>query len=133
MENRVTLVGRLGKDPVIEVKGEHQMLRISVATDDSYKDKSGQWVNNTEWHNLTLWGKQAEYVAKFAFKGAVVMVIGMNKTRKWTDTAGHERYDYHVQPSSVKVLTPKKGEGGQQAPPPGSGPGRPPGEDDLPF
>lgn len=132
MQNTVILVGRLGKDPVIEVKGDKQMLRLSVATDDSYKDKSGQWVNNTDWHNITLWDKKAEYVAKYAYKGAVVMVTGMNKTRKWTDQAGNERFDYHVQATAIKVLTPKKVEGGAQGHSPGDN-RPPPGEDDLPF
>ncbi len=131
MINEVTLVGRLGKDPAIEVKGQHQLLRISIATDDSYKDKDGNWQNGTDWHNVTLWNKQAEYVAKFARKGAVVMVKGQMKTRKWQDQNGKDRYDYHVEPHMVKVLTPTKLEGAGPQPPGG---GRPPqGEDDLPF
>lgn len=132
MENRVVLVGRLGKEPDVKDAKGHKILRISVATDDSYKSKeTGEWVNNTDWHNLTLWNKQAEYVAKFGFKGAIVMVIGMLKTRKYTDQNGNERFDYHVQPTSIKVLNPKKVEGGGATPPPSGGP--PPGDDDLPF
>jgi len=131
MENRVVLVGWLGKEPEIKDAKGHKILRISVATSDNYKDQNGQWVNNTDWHNLTLWNKQAEYVAKFGFKGAIVMVIGMNKTKKWTDQNGTEIYDYHIQTTSIKVLNPKKAEGGDAAPSRSGGP--PPGEDDLPF
>lgn len=133
MINQVVIVGRLGKEPELEVKGQNQMLRISIATDDGYKGKDGNWVDQTEWHNVTIWNKQAEYVAKYAAKGAVVMVQGSMKTRKWQDQNGNDRYDYHIEPRLVKVLTPKKVDG--QAPPSSRGGhgAPPPGEDDLPF
>lgn len=132
MINQVTIVGRLGKEPELEVKGDKQYLRISIATDDGYKGKDGNWVDVTEWHNVTIWNKSAEYVAKFAYKGAVVMVQGSMKTRKWQDQGGHDRYDYHIEPRLVKVLTPKKLDG-HAAGPRGAQGAPPPGEDDLPF
>lgn len=126
MINKLLLVGRLGKEPQLEDAGQHKKLRISIATDHSFKDRDGNWKDETDWHNVTLWNKTAEYVAKVAEKGSVILVEGRMKTRKW-EKDGATRYEYEISPDKVKVLNPKKSEGGrgQQAPPPG--------EDDLPF
>lgn len=79
MINRITLVGNLGKDPEFKEGSNWKMARFTVATSEGYKDKSGQWVNLTEWHNVNAWGNFADF-AKNLNKGDKVFIEGKIKT-----------------------------------------------------
>jgi single-strand DNA-binding protein len=87
--NRVILVGRLGKDPEIKYTPSGMaMATFSLATDENRKDSEGKWQSQTEWHNIVLWGKQAERAGEFLKKGRLIYVEGRLQTRTWEDQQG---------------------------------------------
>lgn len=91
MINKVTLVGHLGGDPEIRtLENGSTVGRFSLATNESYKDKEGNWQNKTEWHNVILWRDLAER-AKILKKGSTVYVEGKISYRKYTDKDGVEK------------------------------------------
>ena len=103
--NKVTIIGRIGKDPEIRhTQSGQTVATMSVATDESYKDQSGQKVEKTEWHKIVVWGKQADFVANYLGKGRLVYVEGKLETRKWQDQSGQDRYSTEI------VLRPYRGE-----------------------
>ncbi len=90
--NRVTLIGNLGRDPEMRrLENGTPVGRFSVATNDSYKDKNGEFQEQTEWHEIIVWRNQAELAEKYLKKGSTVFVDGKLTHRKWTDTNGIER------------------------------------------
>lgn len=106
--NRVTLIGRLGKDPQLNrTQTGNAVANFSMATSYSWKDKQDQWQEQVDWHNVVVWGKQAEAVADQVGKGAVVVVEGRLTTRKYTDKQGIDRYSTEV--VADKVMWPKTG------------------------
>lgn len=105
MVNKVILVGNLGSDPEFrQLESGSRVVRFSVATNESYKDKTGQWVQNTEWHTVVAWGFTADYVNNNINKGAQVFVEGKLTHRKWQDKDGQNRYSTEVEAQSVKLL-----------------------------
>lgn len=105
MVNKVILVGNLGSDPEFrQLESGSRVVRFSVATNESYKDKTGQWVQNTEWHTVVAWGYTADYVNNNINKGAQVFVEGKLTHRKWQDKDGQNRYSTEVEAQSVKLL-----------------------------
>jgi len=96
--NKVMLIGRLGKDPELrETKNGTKVCNFSVATTESYKDKkTGEYVNNTEWHNIVVWGALAEVCSKFLKKGAEVLVEGKMQTRQYEKKDGSKAYTTEV-------------------------------------
>lgn len=84
MINKVILLGRLGKNAEVTVINETKMTKFSVATSNSYKDKSGKWQESTEWHNITAWAKLAEQAEDWN-KGDLVYVEGSISTTKTDD------------------------------------------------
>lgn len=95
--NRVTILGTLGRDPELSyTQGNSPYCRMSLATNEKWTDKSGNVVENTEWHRVTLWGKPAENAAKYLTKGSQVYIEGKLQTRKWTDQQGVERYSTDI-------------------------------------
>lgn len=87
--NRVILVGRLGKDPEIKYTPSGMaMATFSLATDENRKDAEGKRQTQTEWHNIVLWGKQAEIAGEFLKKGKLVYLEGRLQTRTWEDQQG---------------------------------------------
>ena len=104
MINEVTLVGRLRADAELVTAGQSQVCKMSVATSESWKDKAGEWQEQTEWHKVVLWGKSAEYISSKAVKGSLVFIKGKIKTRKYEDKDGVTKYVTEVVASSVKSL-----------------------------
>lgn len=103
--NRVMLIGRLGRDPEIRYTQSGQAVAsLSVSTDESYKDQAGQKIEKTEWHRITAWGKQAEFIGQYLGKGRLVYVEGKLETRKWTDKAGQERYTTEIKAERVQAM-----------------------------
>jgi single-strand DNA-binding protein len=90
--NKVTLLGYLGKDPVMRDANGISVANFTLATNERWKDKSGEYKEATDWHNITLWGKQAENAHKFLAKGSLVYLEGKMKTRQYTDKEGVEKY-----------------------------------------
>jgi len=92
--NRVILVGRLGKDPEIKYTPSGMaMASFPLATDENRKDSEGKRTTQTEWHNIILWGKQAEIAGEYLKKGKLVYIEGRLQTRSWEDSqGGGQRY-----------------------------------------
>jgi single-strand DNA-binding protein len=90
--NKVILIGNLGKDPEIKyLEGNIARVNFSLATAEVYKDKAGNRVEHTEWHNIILWRSLAENAEKLLKKGMQVYIEGKLQTRQWTDKEGHKR------------------------------------------
>lgn len=107
MINRVILLGNLGKDPEVKRLENNVVTKFPLATHENYKDKSGNWQKLTEWHNIVLWGNQAERAEKILHKGSTIFLEGKLKTRKWTDSNGSERYTTEIYANSFKSLDKK--------------------------
>ena len=112
MYNKVILIGRLGKDPVIKhFSNDNAIAEFTIATSDNYKNKEGQWVDVTDWHNIKLpFKKQAEYAEKNLKKGMQVFVEGKIKTRSYDDKDGNKKYVTEVVADVVRSLDKKEGE-----------------------
>ena len=105
MYNKVTLIGRLGKDPEIRSLDENtKVARITLATNESYKGKDGEWKDKTEWHNVVVWRAAADRVERQLRKGMLAFVEGKIGYRKYTDKDGIERYSTDVTAYIVKPL-----------------------------
>jgi len=137
MVNRVILVGNLGKDPEVRyTSGGQAVANLRIATSRSWTDKqSGQKKEETEWHDVEVWGKQAEQCGEYLAKGRQVYVEGRLKTDKWQDKqSGQDRYRVKVVADAVKFLGGRGAGGGAGAPGTGrQGPddmGPPPGDVD---
>ena len=103
--NSVHLIGNLGDDPETRSTGSgNTVANLRIATNSRVK-REGEWVDQTEWHRVTVWGKQAESCARFLRKGAKVGVEGRLQTRKWTDRDGADRYTTEVVAHRVHFLT----------------------------
>jgi single-strand DNA-binding protein len=82
--NRVTLLGNVGKEPIVEnTTTGKTVCKFSIATTESYRDKSEQWQEITDWHNIVIWGKLAEVAGKYLQKGNKVYIDGKLKTRSY--------------------------------------------------
>lgn len=112
MINKVILIGNLGKDPdVRKLENNSFVARFPLATHENYRDKSGNWQKVTDWHNIVVWGNQAERAEKMLHKGSTIYLEGKLKTRKWNDNSGAERYTTEVIALSYKILDKKDYEG----------------------
>ncbi|MFZ3341809.1 MAG: single-stranded DNA-binding protein [Terriglobales bacterium] len=111
--NKVILIGNLGKDP--EVKYTPQgtpVAKITLATNERFKGKDGNWQDRTEWHNVVLWQRLAEIAGEYLKKGGKVYIEGRLQTRSWDDkTSGQKKYMTEVVASDL-VLLGGRGEGG---------------------
>src|SRR5215471_13330967 len=84
--NKVILVGRLGRDPETRFTGSgQQVCNFTLATDETFKDRSGERQKRTEWHRIVLWGKLAEIAQQYLKRGALVYIEGRIQTRQWDD------------------------------------------------
>lgn len=102
--NKTITVGNLGQDPKITESNGKTITKISVATSYKYKNQSGESVEETEWNNITFFGKLAEIGAQYLKKGSSVYVEGRLKTSKWTDANGHEKYQTSIIGESMQML-----------------------------
>lgn len=103
--NKVILVGRLGRDPEVRFTGAGQAVaNFSLATDETYKDKSGEKQKRTEWHKVVAWGKLAEIVQKYVIKGTLLYVEGRIQTREWKDKAGEKRFTTEIVSDQTRIL-----------------------------
>ena len=90
--NKVMLIGNLGKEPeIMFTEANVPVARISLATSESYRDKNGKQITQTEWHVVVLWRGLAEMAQKYLHKGSMVYVEGKLKTRNWEDKEGHKK------------------------------------------
>lgn len=115
--NKVILIGNLGKDPEIQnFEGGVVKASFSLATSESYKNREGQKVEQTEWHNIILWRGLAEVAQKFLKKGSTVYIEGKIRTRSWDDKETNaKRYITEIVGDSMTMLA-KKQEGSGSEP-----------------
>jgi len=103
--NKAIIIGNLGRDPEIRYSAEGTaMANLSVATTYSRTDKSGQRTEETEWHRVVLFGRQAEVAGEYLRKGSQIFVEGRLRTRKWTDQSGQDRYTTEIVAQSMQML-----------------------------
>ena len=132
MVNKVILVGNLGKDPEVRyTTGGQAVATLRIATSRSWTDKqSGQRREETEWHDVEVWGKQAEQCGEYLSKGRSVYVEGRLKTDKWQDKqTGQDRYKVKVVADTVRFLGGGRGEGAGRGEGGGRGAPRPQPDD----
>ena len=107
--NRVTLIGHVGKNPETRAFQDGTgVTSFSLATSEKYKDKSGNLSEQTEWHNISCFGKLSEIANKYVTKGSQVYIEGKIKTNKYTDKAGVEKYAVNIVASSLQLLGSKE-------------------------
>ena len=103
--NKVILVGNLGKDPEVRyLDSGVAVANFSLATTENYKNKEGERVSQTEWHNIVLWRGLAEVAEKWLKKGSSVYIEGKIKTRKWEDKEGNTRYTTEILADNMTML-----------------------------
>ncbi|MGH8003397.1 MAG: single-stranded DNA-binding protein [Limisphaerales bacterium] len=103
--NKVILIGNLGKDPDLRYTPSGQAVAtFSLATNDRYKDKDGQMVERAEWHNIVVWGKQAETAKEYLKKGRQIFVEGRIAYRTYDDREGNKRYITEVVAQRIQFL-----------------------------
>ena len=103
--NKVILVGNLGKDPEVRyLDSGVAVANFSLATTENYKNKQGEKVSQTEWHNIVLWRGLAEVAEKWLKKGSSVYIEGKIRTNKWEDKEGNTRYNTEILADNMTML-----------------------------
>lgn len=120
MINKITLVGRLGADPEVRTLESGAMVaKFGLATSENYKDKSGEWQEQTEWHDVVVWRGLAERAQEYLKKGSLVYVEGKLTHRKWQDKDGNPRKTTEVVGNYFRMLSSRNsgnGNGGNYLP-----------------
>lgn len=105
LRNTVSLIGNLGADPAITQFGDkNSVARFSVATHESFKDKKGEWVTNTTWHNVVAWGKAAELCEQLLKKGSEIVLEGKLVNDSYETKEGEKRYKTEITLREFMVL-----------------------------
>lgn len=103
--NRVMLIGNLGKDPDIQyLEGNIGVAKFPLATTETFKDRSGKLVSQTEWHTVVLWRGLAELAQKYLHKGSLVYIEGRLRTRSWEDKEGARKFATEVVGDNLIML-----------------------------
>lgn len=141
--NRVILIGNLGADPELRYTQSGQaLLRLRLATTESFLNKANERQQRTEWHSITLWGKRAEALNNILSKGRSICVEGRIQYRQWEDKEGNKRYSTDINATNVVLLGGRRDGGGGGSDFPSDGGGGPSGsdfpadefgDDDIPF
>jgi len=108
VKNKVQLIGNLGNAPEIKIlDGGKKLARISLATNETYKNTKGEKITETQWHNVIAWDKTAEIMEKYFTKGLEVLIEGKLVNHNYTDKEGNKRYATEVQANELLILTKK--------------------------
>ena len=111
--NKVILIGNLGQDPELRYTGSGTAVcNMRIATSESYKDRDGNQVENTEWHTVVAWSRLAEICGEYLKKGRQVYIEGQLQTRQWEDKDGNTRYSTEVKAREMQMLGGRDGGGG---------------------
>ena len=140
MLNKVFIIGNLGKDPEVRFTSNGKAVaKFSVATSERWTDQDGNKQERTEWHNVVVWGKQAETCGQYLSKGRQVFIEGSVRSRQYDDKDGNKKYITEIVARDVRFLG-GKGDGGsrggdhvQSVPRGEDAGGGPPDDDDIPF
>lgn len=149
--NKVILLGHLGKDPDVKYTPQGTpVARFSLATNERYKDKAGQWQDRTEWHNIVVWQRLAEIAGEYLKKGRQVYIEGRLRTDSWEDkTSGEKKYKTEIVATDLVLLgggagageegrssrgaAPARNEMDQRTPEPAPAQGTEITDEDIPF
>jgi single-strand DNA-binding protein len=143
--NKAILVGNLGRDAELRyTSGGTPVASVRMATTERFTDRDGQKREETQWHDVVIWGKTAEAIHEYLTKGKQIYVEGRIQTRKWTDKEGKDRYNTEIRADRVVLLggggegrTSRPGRGnyaeGAEAPAGDMAPVDAPNDDDIPF
>lgn len=105
LKNKVLLIGNVGQDPTItDLESGKKVAKISLATNESYKNSNGEKITDTQWHNLVAWGKTAEIVEKYVSKGKEIAIDGKLTSRSYDDKEGIKRYVTEVVVSEILLM-----------------------------
>ena len=111
LNNKVQLIGNLGMDPSMkELNNGQTVTKFSLATSDTYKDKDGKKVTETQWHNLIVWGKAAQVAGNYLQKGSRIAVEGKLVNRSYEDKEGNKRYITEIVVNDFMMLNSSKSE-----------------------
>jgi single-strand DNA-binding protein len=110
LRNKVQLIGNLGMNPEVKtLDGGKKLAKMSIATNESYKNAKGERVTETQWHNLIAWGKTAEIIEKYLTKGSEVAIEGKLINRNYIDKEGVKRYITEILVNDLLLLGRNKG------------------------
>lgn len=105
LRNKVQLIGRLGADPEVKsLEGGKRLAKLSVATNESYKNAKGEKVTETQWHNLVAWGKTVDIIEKYLQKGNEVAIEGKLVNRNYADKEGNKHYVTEIHVNELLML-----------------------------
>jgi len=105
LRNKVQLIGNLGNDPeIINLESGKKLAKFSIATNETYKNKEGERVTDTQWHNVVCFGKTAEIIETYVTKGKEVAIEGKLTTRSWDDKEGNKRYTTEIVCNELLML-----------------------------
>jgi len=107
LRNSVQLIGRLGKDPEVKTYGDKKKASFSIATTDSYKNQKGEKVEDTQWHNIVIWGSLATVAEKYLKKGQEVCVEGKLVHRNY-EADGEKKYFTEINVNDLLMLGAKQ-------------------------
>lgn len=114
--NRVMLIGNLGRDPDLQyLEGNIAVAKFPLATTETFKDKSGNLVSQTEWHTVVLWRGLAELAQKYLHKGSLVFIEGRLRTRTWEDKDKNRRFSTEIVGDNLVMLDKRKENGDFQS------------------
>lgn len=106
--NRVMLIGNLGKDPDVQyLEGNIGVAKFSLATTETFKDRTGKLISQTEWHTVVLWRGLAELSQKYLHKGSLVYIEGRLRTRSWEDKEGNKKFATEIVGDNLIMLDKK--------------------------
>lgn len=104
MKNRVQLIGHVGNDPEVKSFEGGKVANVNIATNETYTNKKGEKVEQTEWHRIVAWDKNAEIIEKFVTKGKEIAIEGKLSTRSYDDKDGNKRYITEVVVSDIMLM-----------------------------
>lgn len=105
LKNKVQLIGNVGNDPEIKTfDGGKKLAKLSIATNESYKNEKGEKTEETQWHNLIAWGKTAEIIEKYVLKGKEIAIEGKLTHKSYEDKNGEKRYVTEVVIAELLML-----------------------------
>ena len=115
--NKAMIIGRLGQDPEVRyTQSNTAVANMSIATSERYKDSTGEWKENTEWHRVVAWGRTAEICQEYLKKGSLVYIEGPIQTRQWEDKDGQTRYTTEIKALTMTMLDSKGSNGASEKP-----------------
>ncbi|PKP38202.1 MAG: single-stranded DNA-binding protein [Bacteroidetes bacterium HGW-Bacteroidetes-14] len=132
--NKVMLIGNAGKDPEVRhLENGSMVARFSLATTERYKDKNGDFQEQTEWHNIVCWRGLAERVEKYVKKGSQLFIEGRIRSNSWEDKTGVQRFTVEIVAENLQILGKRQDSAPAAQTQPNIQEIIPPDDGDLPF